>query len=311
VFNVRTVASDTNLTAFQAQFESSVRRSEKGGGFQADFTLTASDEMQSHFVPFSKFVESWRGEKVGGAPSTAQLAKLTQIGIGADGTAGIFDVEMHSISVAMAAPAPGPSPPGPAPGPPAGGTELVDLSKKGAYRLFVVNDPVMGGKSTSVFGQHHGRAIFNGTVRIVPQLKAPGFCNAEIEASGFGKNFPDATAQFSSTGGLIYRASSTGAMSSFKAAFGTSGEFNFGSYKADFDIPQDGEMHNVFVPWNQFSNKWSPSTGEPTVKCSADPKVCPTKDSLGKIGSVGIWAEGKAGDFHVEIESVTAVATAP
>lgn len=40
-------------------------------------------------------------------------------------------------------------------------------------RLFVVNDPVMGGKSTSVFGQHHGRAIFNGTVRIVPQLKAP------------------------------------------------------------------------------------------------------------------------------------------
>lgn len=42
--------------------------------------------------------------------------------------------------------------------------------------------------------------------------------------------------------GLIYRASSTGAMSSFKAAFGTSGEFNFGSYKADFDIPQDGEV---------------------------------------------------------------------
>ena len=230
-----------------------------------------------------------------------------QIGIGADGSPGTFDVEMESISVTTTTPQP-PAPPAP----PAQGTTLVDLSAK-TYRLFVVNDPVMGGRSTSTFEQsREGIAVFNGTVRIVPQLKAPGFCNAEIQSNSFlHPNFPDATAQYSATGGLVYRVKSNGPLTAFKVAYGTSGEYNFGSWKADVTVPADGQLHNIFVPWNHFSNKWSPSTGEPTVKCSDSPKVCPTKDSLSKIGAVGLWAEGVAGSFHVELHSVTAVATAP
>lgn len=40
-----------------------------------------------------------------------------------------------------------------------------------------LNDPVMGGQSTSTFSWENddGIAIFNGTTRVVPSLKAPGY----------------------------------------------------------------------------------------------------------------------------------------
>lgn len=81
VFNIRTVASATNLTKFQAQFQSSAKIGPKQGGFQADFTLQPSQDTQSVYVPFSSFVERWRGEKVGGAPNKEQLAKVIQVQI--------------------------------------------------------------------------------------------------------------------------------------------------------------------------------------------------------------------------------------
>lgn len=39
------------------------------------------------------------------------------------------------------------------------------------YTWFVVNDPVMGGRSKSTFTDVNGVGIFNGTVAIVPSLK--------------------------------------------------------------------------------------------------------------------------------------------
>ena len=45
------------------------------------------------------------------------------------------------------------------------------------------DDPVMGGRSKSTFAVLLDTGIFDGTCAIVPQLKAPGFCN--IETSGF------------------------------------------------------------------------------------------------------------------------------
>ena len=35
-------------------------------------------------------------------------------------------------------------------------------------------------------------------------------------------------------------------------------------------------------------------------------QVCPTSDSLSAITSVAVWAEGVAGDFHIEIKSIGA-----
>ena len=56
-----------------------------------------------------------------------------------------------------------------------------------------LNDPVMGGRSTSTFKVEGGKGVFDGVCRIVPQLKAPGFCNAEARPS-FGQKVPDASA---------------------------------------------------------------------------------------------------------------------
>ena len=77
-------------------------------------------------------------------------------------------------------------------------------------------------------------------------------------------------------GGLTYKLASKGPMSVFKAAFGTSTQYNFGSYKADFVVPNSGRAESIFIPFSSFSNQWSPSTGEPTKKCSEHKEVCPT-----------------------------------
>ena len=159
------------------------------------------------------------------------------------------------------------------------------------------------------------RGIFDGNCRIVPSLSAPGFCNAEAK-SGFLAGMPDVSSYYNG-GGLTYTYASTGELKSFKAAFGTKLQHDFGSFKADFEVISDGKVRDVFIPFSSFSNKWSASTGEPTTACSsAHPEVCPTAKSLSEIGAVGIWAEGVAGQFHVELLKISAtngttVAAAP
>ena len=96
-----------------------------------------------------------------------------------------------------------------------------------------LNDPVMGGRSTSTFKVEGGKGVFDGVCRIVPQLKAPGFCNAEARPS-FGQKVPDASAFIE--GGLEIELVSTGNLTQFKAAFGNKAEHDFGSYKADFVV---------------------------------------------------------------------------
>jgi uncharacterized surface protein with fasciclin (FAS1) repeats len=113
-------------------------------------------------------------------------------------------------------------------------------------------------------------------------------------------------------GGLTYSYVSTGNLTSFKAAFGTKLQHDFGSFKADFEVVSDGKVRDVFLPFSSFSNKWSSSTGEPTTACSsAHPEVCPTAKALTEIGAIGIWAEGVAGQFHVELLKISASAAAP
>ena len=88
----------------------------------------------------------------------------------------------------------------------------------------------MGGQSHATFkvDTHRRVGVFDGECKIVPSLKAPGFCNAEADA-GFLHRMPDASATFNEgKGGLVYAYNSTGKLESFKVAFGTSLEYNFG-----------------------------------------------------------------------------------
>merc|ERR1711998_559630 len=92
------------------QFQSEYHINPKKGGFQGHFNVQHIAAVQTVYVPFSSFKQSWRGQPQGGPPTKFQLVKIDQIGLGADGEAGKFFLELISISVSSAAPPPSPSP---------------------------------------------------------------------------------------------------------------------------------------------------------------------------------------------------------
>jgi hypothetical protein len=77
-------------------------------------------------------------------------------------------------------------------------------------------------------------------------------------------------------------------------------------------VTSDGIWRTIAVPFESFSNDWSSYTGrcdttDPSGKkhtcCSeATPEVCPTQKNLKDISQFGLWTEGVAGKFHLEIK---------
>ena len=287
----------SGLSSFKVSMQTSVNSGERYGGFEGYFNTTVTQEFKTYFVPFSAMAPMGEGGKPeGAAPSKRQLAAITGLGFNQDGTAGKFELEVKEIAAGS-----------PGGGGGGGGGKTLDLvtfqeGDKTNFKWTDLNDPVMGGRSTSTFKVEGGKGVFDGVCRIVPQLKAPGFCNAEARPS-LGQKVPDASAFIE--GGMEIELVSTGNLTQFKAAFGNKAEHDFGSYKADFVVTAGA--NTVRIPFTSFSNKWSSSTGEPTVKCTPENKrVCPTAHSLATIGAVGVWAEGYAGQFHLELTAIRA-----
>lgn len=183
------------------------------------------------------------------------------------------------------------------------------------------NDPVMGGQSHgnwSVVDNSYG--LFQGTVKNVSFLHAPGFCRA-MTISPFIK---DASAFLG--GGLVLTVrSTTPSYKGFKLSFGSPGTPKHhggheiqGSYKANFAVPtsQNSEWQSVFLKFDEFSYDWSDYTGECSTKdpdgfqhkcCAKDtPDFCPTIQRLKGISSFNVWAEGAEGDFHLELKEISA-----
>jgi len=173
----------------------------------------------------------------------------------------------------------------------------------------VMNDPVMGGISVSnaTINTTLQAAVWEGQVRIVPSLKAPGFCNYET-TNGITTKFNDA----SPYSHLLLRVrSSTPSYAGYKVSFAADTlDRQFKSFKANFEL-NTTEWTTVAIPFTQFSKDWSSFTGDcnttdPTGQvhhcCSAaHPEVCPTKHNLRDISQLGLWTEGASGDFHLEI----------
>mmetsp|Transcript_145484 Transcript_145484/g.451270 ORF Transcript_145484/g.451270 Transcript_145484/m.451270 type:complete len:400 (+) Transcript_145484:122-1321(+) len=180
----------------------------------------------------------------------------------------------------------------------------------------LVNDPVMGGVSGSTF-QIDSQAklmTWTGVVDIVPSLQAPGFCNLETK-NEFSSHFPSAAG----TDGLLLRVrSSTPEYSGFKVSFAAKTiDPQFKSFKASFRIDAaPNEWTTVSLPWDAFSNDWSPATGDCNTTeasgrqrhcCSAShPEVCPKPDDLPRIQALGLWTEGHAGNFSLDIDWIAA-----
>jgi hypothetical protein len=162
-----------------------------------------------------------------------------------------------------------------------------------------VNDPVMGGVSKSSFRVEGDVGIWSGDVKIVPFLKAPGFCT--LRAPGFRKTakFPD----LSNSDGLVVRtAAKHGGLKNFRVTVSTEGAgrgmFRDMSYSAEFEATEDFE--DVFVPWKAFS-------------CSYHGKnmdwFCPRIDhQLAKVTSIGFathYPLEAETPFELNIESVS------
>eukprot|EP00933_Yihiella_yeosuensis_P033753 TRINITY_DN27394_c0_g1_i1.p1 TRINITY_DN27394_c0_g1~~TRINITY_DN27394_c0_g1_i1.p1 ORF type:complete len:218 (-),score=39.87 TRINITY_DN27394_c0_g1_i1:345-998(-) len=170
------------------------------------------------------------------------------------------------------------------------------------------NDPVMGGGSVSSFKVDGEKkiGIFDGEVKLVPLLRIPGFATMRTD----GK-FPD----ISEADALQLVVRSSIPYKSWKVEFGPAPKasiFNFApsTYKSDFKISgESGTWQTITVPFNEFSYKWSSTTGEATTKCSDDPSVCPDKLHLSNLSHLEIAAEGLAGKFHLEVKSISAVKT--
>lgn len=157
----------------------------------------------------------------------------------------------------------------------------------------------------------------NGEVVDVPSLKAPGF----IKAAADGK-FADASAELDGDLVLTVR-SSTPEYKGFRVSFasgtvsgayscagGGSMPFSRGCFKAKFEVPTSDEFVKVRIPFNQFSDMWSPATGDHTKECKDDKSVCPTSRNLRTIKRLEVWAEGALGKVQLEVASISAESSA-
>jgi hypothetical protein len=178
--------------------------------------------------------------------------------------------------------------------------------------------------------------VFNGTVKIVPSLKAPGFCNIKgqfaspMDLSAYAPTAADVPAGPSV---VIIGRSSTPDYAGFRVAFGGPAiprvsifGHSGGTFKANFAFPGTpvpGTAYEaVTVPLGNFSYDWSDFTGRCDTKdparglneqhycCPASGltpskvEVCPAPKYMKQITDIEIWAESIAGDFHLEIASI-------
>ena len=160
---------------------------------------------------------------------------------------------------------------------------------------------LQGGVSSGSWSvnEEEGYGIEDGTVRDVPSLQAPGF----IKATAHGR-FNDASAAISGDLILLVRSPSSD-YSGYRVSFGNTWNA-FKDFKASFSIDDGDEFSEVRIPFNTFSSEWDPATGDQTVTCAEDPKVCPTSDDLGRIRRIELWAEGAEGDARIEVKSISA-----
>jgi len=173
-----------------------------------------------------------------------------------------------------------------------------DNAKATTWSWNPVNDPVMGGKSVSTFTVDADRklGVWDGEVKIVPFLKAPGFCN--LQAPGLNKKaaFPDV----SGSDGIVVRAQQTLAkgLQGFGLQLMTKGARRFfqeGTYMASINLTDTMEDH--FVAWDQFKCTWR---GKMVSWC---PELTTQLAQITNIG-VGTAFPGVAAKFHVEIDSM-------
>lgn len=192
------------------------------------------------------------------------------------------------------------------------------------------DDPVMGGSSNGDFyiDKEQQIAVFEGTVRIVSFLDAPGFSKATTkDISSY--EFNDVSSHFDNLNGnwILRVRSTTPTYDGFKTAFSVrdlknTHMFGDASFKAPFFLEDTQDWQTVKISFSEFSYDWSEYTGDcftqdPTGQqhycCGTGgddalekTDVCTTSEYLSQITGVEIWSEGAEGEFHLEIDWIGA-----
>ena len=148
--------------------------------------------------------------------------------------------------------------------------------------------------------------VFDGEVVDVPSLKAPGFIKMATSDGFFSsKSYPD----ISSCKSFTITAKASNDYKGYRVSFGNAhpsgGKFFAYGYKANFE-PTVGDFGTISIDFNDFTDLWDDATGDAIKTCKEDAKYCPDEKTLKNIKTFSIWAEGVAGDVHLEIKSVGA-----
>jgi hypothetical protein len=168
-----------------------------------------------------------------------------------------------------------------------------------------LNDPVMGGESSSEVSFHDGVASFDGKVAIVPFLQAPGF----ITMRASGGAFPDVSSCTALKLVLMAREEYHG----YRVSFGTlrlPNAHHASGFKANFEAPL-GAFDEVVIPFKDFSSHWDDATGDQIVTCTEASTYCPDVETLSDMKTISIWGEGVAGNVTLIIKSISAVGCGP
>ena len=146
------------------------------------------------------------------------------------------------------------------------------------------NDPVMGGVSVGTFREANQQGIWSGEVKIVPKLKAPGFCTIHTG----GSQFPD----MSSEAGLLVDIgqAAPGGLMDLKISMESSvrtgprqGEFE-GKFKLTAQPDGRAEMATYFIAFADMTQSYrGQKEGGP-----------PTKAQLKAITRLGFNEDGTA-----------------
>ena len=180
-----------------------------------------------------------------------------------------------------------------------------DAPKTLQHPWSALNDPVMGGQSTSRVAVENNVLNFTGKCAIVPSLNAPGFITAVAGNRWFShETFVDVS---SCKGLTVVAKDFTSGYRGYRISFGTAkppgGKYFAQGYKADLH-PTVGTFGAVSIPFTNFTDFWDDATGRAIHTCSENPKLCPDAKTLTNMKTMSIWAEGVEGHIHIEIKAI-------
>lgn len=175
------------------------------------------------------------------------------------------------------------------------------------HAWYSVNDPVMGGQSTSTVTAENDVGVFEGEVVDVPFLQAPGFIKMETR----GGEFPDVSHCRALKLGI--KKSSDAEFVDYDGLHVTFGVHHaegampyIRGYKAPLTLKKSSGFQEVVMPFTDFSDSWDSRTGDVEVKCKDNSIHCPDDATLRYMTTLSIMGEGKDGKVRVEVKSIDA-----